>query len=140
MATKKGRLVAILAILAFAALAAAVAVVVCRSRGGGEAPANPYAEPYGRMKDPAYLKEIDALRQEQKSIAKRLTTIRAEMAALGDETNSARYAELKAQFDAARADVEKNRFRAQATVRDRILKENEAIKKAKDNDLKEKGK
>jgi len=137
MATKKKILLAV--ILALAALAAAVALVVCLSRGGPEAPDDPYAKPYGRMEDPAYLKQIDDIRAEQKAIAKRLSSIRAEMAALGDDTNSARYAELKADFEAARRDVEQNRFKAQAMVRDRILREEKAIE-AKEKNLKEKGK
>jgi len=136
MATKKKILLAV--ILALAALAAAVALVVCLSRGP-EASDDPYAKPYGRMEDPAYLKQIDDIRAEQKAIAKRLSSIRAEMAALGDDTNSARYAELKADFEAARRDVEQNRFKAQAMVRDRILREEKAIE-AKEKNLKEKGK
>ena len=137
MATKRNIWLAV--ILALAALAAAVALVVCLSRKPAEPPDDPYAKPYGRMEDPAYLKKIDGFRAEQKGIAKRLAAIRTEMAALGDDTNSARYVELKAQFEAACRDVEQNRFKAQMAVRDRMLQEEEAIK-AKEKNLKEKGK
>ena len=137
MATNKKIWLAV--VLALAALAAAVVLVVCRSRKPAEPPDDPYAKPYGRMEDPKYLQKIDELRTEQKSIAKRLSTIRAEMAALGSDTNSARYAELQAEFEAARRDVEQNRAQAQRAVRDRILQEEAAIK-AKEKNLKEKGK
>ena len=139
MAISKKRLIALVAVLALAALAAAVALVVCLGRGGAPAePADPYAEPYGRMKDPDYLRQIKVQRDDLKEIMRRMAATRAEIAALGDDTNSAKYAELRARLESEAAEVEKNRILSQTIVRERMRRENEAIE-AKQKALKQKG-
>ena len=123
--------VALLALLAVSSAAG------CRRK---EAPEDPYAEPYGRLKDAEYTKKLEVQRDEQKDIAKRLVAIRAELEALKDEdTNSPRVVELKRQFRAAEEEMTKNRIISQALVRERILQEQEAIK-AKKEASKQKGK
>ncbi len=59
-------------VIGVALLAIAAVTAVClRSRWGAgpEKPADPYDTRYARMHDPAYLKELDALKKEQKIVA-----------------------------------------------------------------------
>ena len=110
----------IIAILALAAAVAVALVCILVRRGKSAAPADPYNEPYARMTDPAYLEQLKVQRDEQKEIMSRMNATRREIAALGDDTNST------------------NNLKAQAIVRERIKRENEAIK-AKQESLKQKG-
>lgn len=136
MATK-GKI--IIAILALAAAAVAIAVVcILMRRGEPAAPADPYNEPYARMKDPAYLEQLKVQRDEQKAIMIRMNATRKEIAALGDDTNSTKYAELRARLESEAEELSKNNLKSQAIVRERINRENEAIK-AKKETLKQKG-
>lgn len=134
MATKKKTIIVILAIAA----AVAVALVLIFARRGDVAPADPYNEPYARMNDPDYLRQLKVQRDDQKEIMRRMVETRREIAALGDDTNSAKYAELKARLDSEAEELHQNNIKAQAIVRERINKENEAIK-AKNEALKKKG-
>lgn len=130
----------IIAILALATVVAAVVIVcILMRRGESAAPADPYNEPYARMKDPAYLEQLKVQRDEQKEIMRRMVATRREIAALGDDTNSTKYAELKARLESEAEELSKNNLKAQAIVRERINRENEAIK-AKQESLKQKGK
>ena len=114
-------------------------------RGGGAAPegapADPYDEPYARLKDPAYLEQVRVQTEEFREIMRRIDATRREIAALGEnpDTNSPRYVELRRQLESQAAEIEKNRIKSQMIVRDRIAQENEAIK-AKQENLKQKGK
>ena len=137
MATKRVKTVAIVVIAALVALAVAVALVVASKRGH-ETPADPYNEPYARMNDPDYLRQLKAQRDNQREIMRRMVETRREIAALGDDTNSAKYAELRARLESEAAEIEKNRILSQAIVRERIHRENEAVN-AKKNTLKQKG-
>jgi len=137
MATKRKTIIAILAFVAAAAVA--VALVLIFARRGDVAPADPYNEPYARMKDPDYLRQLKVQRDDQKEIMRRMVATREEIAALGDDTNSEKYVELKARLDSEAEELHKNNLKSQAIVRERIIKENEAIK-AKNEALKKKGK
>lgn len=136
MATKKKTIIVILAIAAAVAVAL---VLIFAMRGGDVAPADPYNEPYARMKDPDYLRQLKVQRDDQKEIMRRMAATRREIAELGDDTNSAKYAELKARLDSEAEELHNNNLKSQAIVRERINKENEAIK-AKNEALKQKGK
>ena len=132
MATKAGKKIAIVILAALAALAVAVVLVVALRRGP-EAPADPYNEPYARMDDPDYLRQLKVQRDEQREIMRRMAATRREIAALGDDTNSAKYAELRARLESEAAEIEKNRILSQNIVRERINRENEAINAKKKN-------
>ena len=136
MATKKNTIIAILALAA--AVVAAVIVCIVMMRGRSAAPADPYNEPYARMTDPAYLEQLKVQRDEQKEIMIRMNETRKEIAALGGETNSAKYAELKARLEREAEELNQNHLKAQAIVRERINRENAAIE-AKKEALKQKG-
>lgn len=136
MPTKKKTIIAILA-LAVAAVAVALVCIVMM-RGKSAAPEDPYNEPYARMKDPAYLEQLKVQRDEQKEIMIRMNATRKEIAALGGETNSAKYAELKARLEREAEELNQNHLKAQAIVRERINRENAAIE-AKKEALKQKG-
>jgi hypothetical protein len=136
MATKRTTIIAILA-LAAAAIAVAL-VLIFTKRGGDVAPGDPYNEPYARMKDPDYLRQLKVQREDQKEIMRRMVATREEIAALGDDTNSAKYVELRARLESEAEELHKNNLKSQAIVRERINKENEAIK-AKNEALKQKG-
>ena len=136
MATKKNTIIAILALAA--AVVAAVVVCIVMMRGRSAAPADPYNEPYARMTDPAYLEQLKVQRDEQKEIMIRMNETRKEIAALGGETNSAKYAELKARLECEAEELNQNHLKAQAIVRERINRENAAIE-AKKEALKQKG-
>ena len=139
MATNKKT---IIAILVFAAAAFAVALVcILMRRGGDAAPAaaDPYNKPYARMTDPAYLEQLKVQRDEQKAIMIRMEATRKEIAALGDDTNSVKYAELRARLESEAEELSKNHLKAQAIVRERINRENEAIE-AKKKASKQRGK
>ena len=128
----------IIAILALAAAVAVALVCILVRRGKSAAPADPYNEPYARMTDPAYLEQLKVQRDEQKEIMIRMNATRREIAALGDDTNSTKYAELKARLESEAEELSKNNLKSQAIVRERINRENEAIK-AKKETLKQKG-
>lgn len=134
MANKAGKKIAIAVIVALAALAVVVALVVAFGRGP-KAPADPYNEPYARMNDPDYLRQLKVQRDDQREIMRRMAETRREIAALGDDTNSPKYAELKARLESQAVEIEKNRILSQNIVRERIERENEAIN-AKKNNLK----
>ena len=130
MATKKKTIIVILAIAA--AVAVALVLIFAR-RGGDVAPADPYNEPYARMDDPDYLRQLKVQRDEQKEIMRRMAATRREIAALGDDTNSPKYAELRARLESEAAEIEKNRILSQNIVRERTNRENEAINAKKKN-------
>ena len=132
MSTKRGKVIAIVVLAALAALAVVVALVVAFGRGPKE-PADPYNEPYARMNDPDYLRQLKAQRDDQKEIMRRMVETRREIAALGDDTNSPKYAELRARLESQAAEIEKNRILSQNIVRERINRENEAINAKKKN-------
>lgn len=135
MATKK---TTIIAILALAAAVAVALVLIFARRGGDVAPADPYNEPYARMEDPDYLRQLKVQRDDQKEIMRRMAATRREIAELGDDTNSAKYVELKARLESEAEELHQNNIKSQAIVRERINRENEAIK-AKNEALKQKG-
>ena len=125
------------AVLGVALLALAAAVVVVFMRRP-KTPGDPYNEPYARMDDPDYLRQLKVQRDDQKAIMRRMAATRAEIAALGDDTNSTKYAELIARLESEAKELHMNNIKSQAIVRERINKENEAIK-AKNEALKQKG-
>ena len=91
-----------------------------------------------RMKDTDYLCQLKAQLDDQKEIMRRMDATRREIAELGDDTNSAKYAELKASLESETEELHQNKIKSQAIVRERIIKENEAIK-AKNEALKQNG-
>ena len=135
MATKTK---AIIAVVVIAAAVAVALVLIFARRGGDVAPADPYSDPYARMKDPAYLEQLKVQRDDQKEIMRRMTATRREIAELGDNTNSTKYAELMARLESEAEELHRNNLKSQAIVRERINRENEAIK-AKKEALKQKG-
>ena len=136
MTTKGKTIIAILALAA--AVAAIVALVLVFTKGGDAQPADPYNEPYARMEDPDYLRQLKVQRDDQKEIMRRMAATRREIAELGDDTNSTKYAELKARLESEAEELHKNNIKSQAIVRERINRENEAIM-AKNETLKQKG-
>lgn len=138
MGTKRKTLIVILALAAVAAVVALLLCVLLR-HGGTAEPADPYNEPYARMKDPSYIEQLKVQRDDQKEIMLRMNATRKEIAALGNDTNSAKYAELRARLESEAEELSQNQLKAQAIVRERINRENEAIK-AKQEALKKKGK
>ena len=132
MATKAGKKIAIVVLAALAALAVAAILVVVLRRGP-ETPVDPYNEPYARMDDPDYLRQLKVQRDEQREIMRRMAETRREIAALGDDTNSPKYAELMARLESEALEIEKNRILSQNIVRERTNRENEAINAKKKN-------
>ena len=138
MLPKRGKAIVVVAIAAIATLVVVVALLVVLRRGSVELN-DPYNEPYARMKDPDYIRQLKVQRDDQKEIMRRMAATRREIAELGGDTNSAKYAELKARLDSEAEELHNNNLKSQAIVRERIIKENEAIK-AKNEALKQKGK
>jgi len=129
-------------VLALAVLALAGAVVAYMLlRGGSAAPeqADPYDTKYSRMHDPAYLKQLDELREEQRQVAVKLSAAKAALDAAKEKgEDSPEYKSAQQALEAAKSDFLKNRAKAQLTVRERIMQENDAIK-AKQEASKQKG-
>ena len=123
-------------------LLAAVVVAIVLTRGRDAEivePGDPYNEPYARMHDPEYLKQIDKLRDEQKEIAGRLVAARAALDAAKEKgEDSPEYKAAAENMEAVKQDFARNRTNAERLVRDRIMRENDAIK-AKQESLKQKG-
>lgn len=118
----------IVAILAAAAIAVALALAFALSRRGGEAPAPvekpaPAEEPYVRIKDPEYVAKLNAQRDEMHAIMRRIDATRREIAALGGDTNSEKYVSLTNRLAAQAAEIEANRLKSEAIVREHILRE-----------------
>ena len=132
--------VAIRVALGVALLAIVVlTVIVCLRGNRGQQPADPYDTQYARMHDPAYLKELDSLRQEQKNIARMLGEAQIALKAAKEKgEDSEEFKAAQAKLAAAKEAFQKNRIKAQTIVRDRIEQENAAIK-AKQEASKEKG-
>ena len=127
--------------IALLAVAAAAVVVCLRSRGGAEPEksADSYDTRYARMHDPAYLKELDALKKEQKGVARMLGEAQAALEQAKEKgEDSEEFKAAQAKMAAAKEAFQKNRIKAQTLVRDRIMQENDAIK-AKQEASKEKG-
>ena len=122
-----------------AVLAAAVAAFLL-TRGGDaaqEGGADPSAEQYARMHDPAYLKALDGLRQEQRELAARLAAARAALDAAKEKgEDSQEHRDALAKMEAAKNDFNVNRAKAQLAVRERITKENAAIEAKKESSKK----
>ena len=130
------------AVIGAALLAVAAALYLC-FRGAAEPeparPADAYDTRYARMHDPVYLKELDAIRQEQKGIARLLAEAQAALEAAKEKgEDSAEFRAAQAKMAAAKDAFQKNRIKAQTLVRDRIEREDAAIK-AKSESSKEKG-
>lgn len=118
--------------------AVATAVALLRDRRTSE-PGDPYDTPYARMHDPEYLKQIDKMRAEQNEVAKRLMEGRAALDAAKEKgEDSQEYRDALAKMEAAIKDFNINRVNSQLVVRDRIMRENNAIK-AKQEASKQKG-
>ena len=91
------------------------------------------------MHDPAYLKQLNDLRQEQKGIARMLGEAQAALEQAKEKgEDSEEFKAAQAKMAAAKDAFQKNRIKAQTLVRDRIMQENDAIK-AKQESSKEKG-
>ena len=122
------------------AIAATVVVYVVAVRGNREQPpADPYDTQYARMHDPAYLKQIEELRLEQKGIARKLVEAQSALEQAKEKgEDSEEFKAAQAKMAAAKDAFQKNRIKAQTLVRDRIMQENDAIK-AKQESSKEKG-
>ena len=124
---------------ALAAIAALVVLVCLRGKSAAEQPADPYDTQYARMHDPAYLKQLDDLRQEQKGVARMLGEAQAALEQAKEKgVDSEEFKAAQAKMAAAKDAFQKNRIKAQTLVRDRIMQENDAIK-AKQESSKEKG-
>ena len=116
-----------------------VCVVVVRGKSAAEQPADPYDTQYARMHDPAYLKQLDDLRKEQKGIARMLGEAQAALEQAKEKgEDSEEFKAAQAKMVAAKDAFQKNRIKAQTLVHDRIMQENDAIK-AKQESSKEKG-
>ena len=134
---KKWLLPVAIAVVLLALVAAVLAVCL---RGKSAAPEEEkYDTPYARMHDPVYLKQLDELRAEQKEVAKRLVEARAARDAAKEKgEDSQEYRDALAKMEAAIKDFNINRVNSQLVVRDRIMRENNAIK-AKQEASKQKG-
>ena len=114
-----------------AVLAAAVAAFLL-TRGGdaakGGGGTDPYDTQYARMHDPAYLKQLEGLREEQREVALRLAAARAALDAAKEKgEDSPEYKAAQAKMAAAQDAFQKNRAKAQLVVSERIQRENDAI-------------
>ena len=115
-------------------LAAAAALwFALRRAPAGDGPAvDPEEAQYARMHDPAYLKQLGELREEQRQIALRLVKARAALdAAKAKGEGSSEYAAAKAEVDAATAAFNENRAKAQLVVRERMMLDSAAAEAAK---------
>lgn len=123
---------------ALLALAGAVVAYILL-RGESAAPADPYDTKYSRMHDPAYIKQLDELREEQRQMAVKLSDAKAALdAAKAKGEDSPEYKAALQAMETAKSDFLKNRAKAQSAVRERIMQENDAIK-AKQEASKKKG-
>ena len=111
-----------------AVLAAAVAAFLL-TRGGDAAKdggVDPSAEQYARMHDPAYLKALDGLREEQRELAARLAAARAALDAAKEKgEDSPEYKAAQEKMAAAKDAFQKSRAKAQLVVGERIRREND---------------
>lgn len=127
MANKTARILAW--VIGAAVVAAAVVASYVLLRGEGAAPSDPYDTQYARMHDPEYLKQLDVLREEQRRIGTRLVAAKEALdAAKSKGEDSPEYRAAVAEMDAATKDFNANRAKAQLAVRERIMRENDAIK------------
>ena len=114
-----------------AVLAAAVAAFLL-TRGGdaakGGGGTDPYDTQYARMHDPAYLKQLEGLREEQREVALRLAAARAALDAAKEKgEDSPEYKAAQEKMAAAKDAFQRNRAKAQLVVSERIQRENDAI-------------
>ena len=114
-----------------AVLAAAVAAFLL-TRGGdaakGGGGTDPYDTQYARMHDPAYLKQLEGLREEQREVALRLADARAALDAAKEKgEDSPEYKAAQEKMAAAKDAFQRNRAKAQLVVSERIQRENDAI-------------
>ena len=112
-------------------LAAAVAAFLL-TRGGdaakGGGGTDPYDTQYARMHDPAYLKQLEGLREEQREVALRLADARAALDAAKEKgEDSPEYKAAQEKMAAAKDAFQRNRAKAQLVVSERIQRENDAI-------------
>lgn len=138
MANKKTLALALLALAA-----AAAALVFLLRRDGGEARPQPPAEAeaaksFSRIEDPEYREQLRVQRDELKEILRRIDATQREIAELGDDTNSEHYVSLTNRLYQQAAEVDANRRKSQAIVRNRINRENEELNRQ--DFLKQKGK
>ena len=114
-----------------AVLAAAVAAFLL-TRGGdaakGGGGTDPYDTQYARMHDPAYLKQLEGLREEQREVALRLAAARAALDAAKEKgEDSPEYKAAQEKMAAAKDAFQRSRAKAQLVVSERIQRENDAI-------------
>lgn len=137
MTSKKKTLTWVAVAVLLAAAGAVIAYILLR--GGSAAPADPYDTKYSRMHDPEYIEQLDELREEQRQVAVKLSAAKAALdAAKAKGEDSPEYKAALQEMEVAKSDFLKNRAKAQMTVRERIVRENNAIK-AKQEASKKKG-
>lgn len=134
MTINRKKTFAVIAILAIA-LAAIAVVIFAKGRlfSSDTKTVDPYNEPYARMKDPSYLEQLKVQRDDLKDIMLRIDATRREIAALGSDTNSELYVSLTNRLAEQAREVELNRVKSQVIVRERIMREQEAIKAKKES-------
>lgn len=111
----------ILAILGLVAAAAAIVfVAICLSKPGEETP----VEPVSRLDDPVYSNKLAEVRTEQKDIFKAIQTAQADLEkAIEQGADAEKLAALSNACENAMKDLIRNREKARAIVRERILKD-----------------
>lgn len=107
----------VLVAIAVAVLAAVLAFVFTRR---GEVPAPKPEAPYSRIKDPLYREQLKVQEGELKEIMARIAQTRQEIEALGDDTNSERYVALTNRLFSQAAEIEANRQKSAAIIRERM--------------------
>lgn len=117
----------VLAAIAVAVIAAALAFVLIRRGAAPEADEKPVTEaPYSRISDPLYREQLKVQEGELKEIMARISQTRQEIAALGDDTNSERYVALTNRLFSQAAEIEANRQKSMAIIRERMHRDGAA--------------
>lgn len=115
----------VLAVVAVAVIAAVLALVFTR-RGSAPEQKPGTEAPYSRIKDPLYREQLKVQEGELKEIMARIAQTRQEIAALGDDTNSERYVALTNRLFSQAAEIEANRQKSMAIIRERMHRDGAA--------------
>ncbi len=132
--TTKARTTA--ALIGAVAIAAAVAVILLLRAKPAE-PKSPEEVRLAKLDEPSYREQVKVQVDDLKEIMLRIEATRREIAALGGDTNSERYAALTNRLAMQAAEVERNRLKGEAIVRERMKRDRD---EAKQESLKQKGK
>lgn len=115
----------VLAVVAVAVIAAVLALVFTR-RGSAPEQKPETEAPYSRISDPLYREQLKVQEGELKEIMARIAQTRQEIAALGDDTNSERYVALTNRLFSQAAEIEANRQKSMAIIRERMHRDGAA--------------